>query len=217
MPAKNARRKRNQRRAAPRNARKTALSLPPALGPTLKVVRSWWVSSPALTPSTPTFGVIGVGPANWPSSLVSFTNNFTMMRLLTARVGFFPKWNVNAIYDASGISGAIGRLVVAPFYPGQPALSTTDSVAGLAGAKNFVFDRPRWMTIQPHVVMAAAGSSGSPTVTIPCPWMTTANSGTGLSLTGLCYAIEAETEYPLNNFDLRFELTFEFAQTDSGP
>jgi hypothetical protein len=220
MPKTRNQKKRTRRGGRSAIGRPQQLSVysPPAqMGRPFTLVRRWLAGTISLNPGSDTFGTIGLGPTNWPSSLVTFiTQSFTLFRVKRMRVTFVPKYSVNTGTSASPDS--LGNLVLVPMYGAVNfAPATIDGVAGLAGAKNHRLTRPATIDLQPHILVPFATTTGSPVMSMPMPWMSTTNANNTFHLVGLLYGIYQEASYVDIDLDFFFEATIDFKQSDSGP
>lgn len=221
MPkTRNPKRTRRGGRSAARRPPSQTLSVyspPPRMGQPFTLTRKWLAGSVGLNPGSDTFGTIGLGPVNWPSSLVTFvTQSFTLFRVRKMRVTFVPHYNVNT--GTSAAPDSLGNIVLVPMYAAVNfAPATIDGVAGLAGARTSRLNRPATIDLQPHVLMPFATTTGSPVLSMPMPWMSTANANNAFHLVGLLYGIYSAAAYVDTDLDFFFEATIDFKQSDSGP
>jgi len=199
------------RRGATQQGRRPEQHFPvPFGGPrtTYRFRRTYIAATVTQSVGTAALGAVNVGPAVWPSSLISFVQNFDLCRIDRATVTLVPHYNVSS---AGGTAGELPLVVVVRNYDDNSTPASFAAVQQQAGAYTTRFSRPIKCVFVPAVILAVAGTTTLTAGVMPGLWWNTAAGG--MNALGMKYAVQAVAGLPGNGvFDVLVSLDFTCSQ-----
>jgi len=209
MPARS-RKQQRRSRVSQRGVRGQFFPVPFGGPRTITRFRRSFIQSTVTQPvGSPALGSVNTGPAVWPSTLISFVQNFDLCRIDRATVTLIPHYNVSS---AGGTAGELPLVTLVRNYDDTAVPVSFGDVQRQGGSYTTRFSRPVRISLVPAIILTVAGASSALTAGImPGLWW---NTGAGsLNALGVKYAVQSVSGLPGNGvFDIVITLDLSCSQ-----